>query len=179
MKELTGDSKTIDEKVRELIEESKAFRAEMRADRKEIDKQWAALAQKMGTIDEDLVVPDIESILDKYFNCKLTTRTIRVLKQMGDEYFEVDVLVIANGKVFMIEVRSTPRVAYVDEIIEKAKQFRKFFPEYEDKELIPIFASIIFPENVVKYASKTKLYVMAYREWEYMDIINFDEVAKG
>ena len=50
------------------------------------------------------------------------------------------------------------------------------FPEYEDKQVIPIFAGIVFPDEIVKYATKKGLYVMAYREWEYMDILNFDEM---
>jgi hypothetical protein len=75
-------------------------------------------------------------------------------------------------------VRSTPKVEYVDEILMKASQFKKFLPEYENKELMPIFGSIVFPENVIKYASKKGVYLMAYREWEYMDIVNFDEVKR-
>ena len=162
-----------------MSEERERFAAEMRADRQEINKQWAALAKKMGTLDEDLVAPATRPVLAKYFNCELKTRTIRVLKRMDGEDFEVDVLAAGDDKVFMVEVRATPKVAYVDEILEKAKQFKKFFPEYADKELITIFASIVFPENIVKYATKKKLYVMAYREFEYMDIMNFDEVAKS
>jgi hypothetical protein len=89
------------------------------------------------------------------------------------------VLAVCEDKVFMIEVRSTPKVSYVDEILEKVPLFKKFYPEYEDKEVIPIFAGIVFPENIVQYATKKGLYIMAYREWEYMDIINFDELGKN
>jgi len=53
-----------------------------------------------------------------------------------------------------------------------------YFPEYKDKELIPIFASLVFDDNLIKYASRKGLYLMAYREWDYMDIINFDMVKK-
>ena len=79
----------------------------------------------------------------------------------------------------MIEVRATPRVNYVDEILEKVPLFKNFYPEYADKEVIPIFASIVFPEHITQYATKKGLYVMAYREWEYMDIMNFDEIGKN
>ena len=79
----------------------------------------------------------------------------------------------------MIEVRSNPDQQYVDEIIKKASKLLEFFPEYKDKELIPIYASLVFEDNVTKYASKKSLYLMAYREWEYMDIINFDKVKRN
>lgn len=154
------------------------FKEEMRADRREMNKQWGALANKMGTLDEDLVSPAVRPVLSKYFNCDPIAKTIRYLKRMDGESFEVDVLAVCEDKVFMIEVRSSPRTEHVDEVLEKASRFMKFFPEYKDKELIPIFASVTFHEDVVKHASRRGLYVMAYREWEYMDIINFDECKK-
>jgi len=76
----------------------------------------------------------------------------------------------------MIEIKSSPKSRHVDEVLKKASQFMKYFPEYSDKKLIPIFASITFDEDVVKHATRNCVYLMAYREWEYMDIINFDEV---
>ena len=160
-------------------EENEKSREEGEKQRKEMNKQWAALAQKMGTLDEDLVAPAVRPVLNKYFNCDFTARTIRVIRRMGGEEFEVDVLAVSEDKVFMIEVNSSPRTEYVDQIIDKASKFKEFFPEYGDKELIIVYASIIFPENVLKYATRRKLYVMAYREWEYMDIINFDEIRKA
>ena len=131
-----------------------------------------------GTLDEDLVYPAVRPVVSKYFMCDPISKSIRNLKRKGGDSFEVDVLAVCDDKVFMIEVRSTPRVNYVDEILEKVSLFKKFFPEYEDKEVIPIFASITFPDNIIQYATRKGLYVMAYREWEYMDIINFDEIDK-
>jgi len=159
--------------------EMSGFKDRMEASHKEMNKQWAALAQKMGTLDEDLVFPAVRPVVSKYFKCDPIDRSIRNLRRKNGDSFEVDVLAICEDKVFMIEVRSTPRVNYVDEILNKVPLFKKFFPEYEDKKIIPIFASITFPDNIVQYATRKCLYVMAYREWEYMDIINFDEIGES
>ena len=163
----------------EFKDEMSGFKDRMEASHKEMNKQWAALAKKMGTLDEDLVSPAVRPVISKYFKCDPIDRSIRNLRRKDGDSFEVDVLVVCKDKVFIIEVRSTPRVNYVDEILEKVPLFKEFYPEYEDKEVIPIFASITFPENIVQYATRKRLYVMAYREWEYMDIINFDEVGKS
>ena len=160
-------------------DEMSGFKDRMEASHKEMNKQWAALAKKMGTLDEDLVSPAVRPVISKYFGCDPISRAIRNLIRKDGDSFEVDVLAVCEDKVFMIEVRSTPKVNYVDEILEKVSLFKKFYPEYEDKEVIPIFASIVFPENIVQYATRKGLYVMAYREWEYMDIINFDELGKN
>jgi hypothetical protein len=163
----------------EFKDEMSGFKDRMEASHKEMNKQWAFLAKKMGTLDEDLVSPAVRPVISKYFGCDPVSRAIRNLVRKDGDSFEVDVLAVCEDKVFMIEVRSTPKVNYVDEILEKVSLFKKFYPEYEDKEVIPIFASIIFPENIVQYATRKGLYVMAYREWEYMDIINFDELGKN
>jgi hypothetical protein len=159
-------------------DEMSAFKDRMEASHKNMNRQWAELAKKMGTLDEDLVSPAVRPMIRQYFGCDPIKRSIRELVRKDGDSFEVDVLAVCENKVFMIEVRATPRVNYVDEILEKVPLFRKFYPEYQDKEVIPIFASIIFPEHIIQYATRKGLYVMAYREWEYMDIINFNEVSR-
>jgi hypothetical protein len=161
-----------------LIEENSKQIKENRDQIKENNKQWGALAKKMGTIDEDLVAPATRPVMKKYFGCEPIDRTIRFTRHSGGESFEVDVLVVCETQVFMIEVKSTPKSEHVEEILEKVKDFKRFFPEYEDKQIVPIFAGIVFSDEIVKYATKKGLYIMAYREWEYMDIINFNEIER-
>jgi len=159
-------------------DEMSGFKDRMEASHKNMNRQWAELAKKMGTLDEDLVSPAVRPMIRQCFKCDPIKRSIRELVRKDGDSFEVDVLAVCEDKVFMIEVRATPRVNYVDEILEKVPLFKKFYPEYQDKEVIPIFASIIFPEHILQYAARKGLYVMAYKEWEYMDIINFNEVSR-
>jgi hypothetical protein len=165
--------------VEELKDEMSRFKTDMEAYRKEINKQWASIANKMGTLDEDLIAPAVRPVLNQYFKCEPLSVSIRNLRQKNDNSFEVDVLAASKDKVFMIEVKSSPKSYHIEQVIEKADLFYDFFPEYKDKELITIFASIIFPEDVIKHATNKHLYLMAYREWEYMDIINFDDLNKN
>jgi hypothetical protein len=179
---LTRLEKGIDEfkdEMRVFKDEMSGFKDRMEASHKEINKQWAFLAKKMGTLDEDLVSPAVRPVISKYFGCDPIKRSIRELIRKDGDSFEVDVLAVCEDKVFMIEVRATPKIDYVGEILDKVPLFKEFYPEYADKEVIPIFASIVFPENIIQYATRKGLYVMAYREWEYMDIINFDELGKN
>lgn len=154
------------------------FKDENRKETRKINKQWGDIAKKMGTIVEDLIAPALRPVLSKYFECDSKMEGQRIRKRIKGEEYEVDVIALCNDKVFMIEVKSAPKAEYVDEIGDKAKRFFEFFPEYKDKELIIIFGGISFTDNVIQYATKKRVYVMAYREWEYMDILNFDEVKK-
>jgi len=154
------------------------FKDENRKETKKINKQWGDIAKKMGTIVEDLITPALRPVLSKYFECDSKMEGQRIRKRIKGEEYEVDVIALCNDKVFMIEVKSAPKAEYVDEIVDKAKRFFEFFPEYKDKELTTIFGGISFTDNVIQHATTKRVYVMAYREWEYMDILNFDEMKK-
>jgi len=168
----------LEREMEDFKEEMRKYREEAERDRKKMGKQWGELANKMGTMDEDLISPATGPVMNKYFKREVLQKSIRSLRRKNGRSFEVDVIVACEDKVFMIEVRSTPRAEYVQEILNKATEFKYFFPEYSDKEVIPIFASLVFDDQIIDYATKKGLYLMAYREWEYMDIINFDGVNK-
>jgi len=178
MKAFKDEMKAFKDEMLAFKEEMRAFKEEVREDRRRMNKQWGELAQKMGTLVEDLVFPATAPVIRKYFQCEPERRAIRVLCRRDGQDYEVDVLAVCPETVFMIEVRSRPKPQDVDEILEKASQFWDFFPEYRGKALIVIFASLVFPESVIRYATRRGLYVMAFREWEYMDIVNFEELQR-
>lgn len=183
--EAERDRKALHEKTEAFKDEMKAFKDEMKEFKEEMreetrkkNKEWSNLAKKMGTIVEDLIAPALRPVLKKYFNCDVNLEGQRLFRRMDGETYEVDAIAACDDKVFMIEVRSTPRDRDIDEIKEKAERFFYFFPEFRDRSLILIFGSITFPENIIRYATRSGIYVMGWREWEYMDILNFDKINK-
>lgn len=178
MKEFKDEMKEFKDEMKEFKDEMLNFKREQQEENKRRNKEWSSLAKKMGTIVEDLIAPALQPVLSKYFNCDVKMMGQRILKRKDGKDYEVDALAVCDDLVFMVEVKSTPYLEDVKEIKEKSKMFFEFFPEYKDKKLIVIFASITFPENIIKNASKNKIYVMAWRQWEYMDILNFDDIKK-
>jgi len=87
------------------------------------------------------------------------------------------VLAAGETRFFLIEVKSTPKEAYLDDFIENIDKFKKLFPEYADMPLVPIFGSIRFEESFIPLATQRGIYLLAYREWDYMDILNFDQIS--
>lgn len=177
MKRAENDTRALKEEMKAFKDEMSEFKKEVREDQKHRNKEWGALAKKMGTITEDLISPATRPAIKRYFNCDPFYKGLNILKRKDGQDFEIDVLAVCDDAVFMIEVKSTPRVNYVDEMVEKSSHFFEFFPEYLGKRLVLIMGSIVFPENVMHYASKNGVYAMAYREWDYVDILNFDDVA--
>ena len=164
------------EEMKIFKDETRAFKEEIRADRREMNRQWGNLSNKMGTIVEDIVAPAVRPAVRKYFQVDpyLLIRSMR--KRMDGEEYEVDALAISDRQVFWVEAKSSPRSEHVEEVLKKAGHFGKFFPEYQDKQLVVILAGLSFPPDVIQHASRKGVYVLAYREWDYMDILNFDDV---
>jgi len=179
MRSFKDEMRTFKDEMRSFKDEMEAFRQRQEEENKRKNREWSNLAKKMGTIVEDLIAPALRPVLKKYFNCEVVLEGQRMFRRKEGEDYEVDAIAGCDDKVFMIEVRSKPRDTDVREIKDKAERFFEFFPEFNGRELIIIFGGITFPENVIKYASRLRIYVMGWREWEYMDILNFEDVKEG
>ncbi len=183
MKEFKDEMKEFKDEMKEFKDEMRKFKEEAEKDRKqatrEWNKKWGELANKLGTIVEDIISPAIGPVIRKYFHCEPEQIAIRIKKRKKDLRDEFDAVAICEDKVFLFEVKATPRPEYVFEFIkEKVDRFKKLFPELLDKRLYLIFASIRLEKDIINLLTKHKIFGMAYREWEYMDILNFDEVVK-
>ena len=159
-------------------DEMLAFRKEAKEEARQRNREWTNLAKKMGTLVEDLIAPALRPVLKKYFDCEVTMEGQRMFRRIEGNDYEIDAIAACDDKVFMVEVRSTPRLQDVSEFVDKSKRFFDFFPEYKGKRLIIIFGSITFPERVIEEASKSGIYVLAWKEWDYLDILNFDRVKQ-
>jgi len=178
MRAFKDEMRAFKEEMQAFKEEMRAFKEESRQERRQMNKQWGELARKMGTLVEDIVAPAVRPVVRQYFGCEPTLRARNVLRRMDGRDYEVDVLAVCPHEVFLFEVRATLKPEYVDELIEKGRSFFEFFPEYRDRRLVLVLAGLEFPENVLRYATRRRVYAMAYREWEYMDILNFADIPR-
>lgn len=172
------DRKALHEEMKEFKDEMSDFKKRQDEENRRKNKEWSNIAKKMGTIVEDLIAPALRPVLEKYFKCDVKLEGQRQFRRRDGEDFEIDAIAGCDDKIFMIEAKSTPREGDAENIKNKAKRFYDFFPEFKDRELKIIFASITVPENILSSASKNGIYVMAWREWEYMDILNFAEIQE-
>ncbi len=172
---LSEYKREVDRQIREYKEDTNKKIEEYR---KENNKRWGELANKLGTIVEDIIYPAFRPVIRKYFGCEpeKTFMRLEYTNRQKGIYEEFDAVAVCEDKVFLLEVKSTPREKHIEEFKEKAKRFLQYFPEFAGKKLILIMASLSFNEDFVKQLSKANIYAMAYREWEYMDILNFEEV---
>jgi hypothetical protein len=161
----------------DLKESRQQLENDLKESKRQWNKQWGELSNKLGTIVEDIIFPASRPVIESVFGVKVQQIATRVFRQQGNLRAEFDVVAVSERQVFLIEVKSTPRFDYLTDFVEsRISVFRQLFPEYASLDLVPIFASLSIPEDVVRAATNRRVFVMAYREWEYMDILNAKEL---
>lgn len=161
-----------------------AMKAEAAEDRKAWNKRWGELANKLGSVVEDIIAPGIPRIAREYFGCaEISFFAVRVFKRhAGDrsKRREFDAIAVCDDVVILNETKEYVKIAYIDEFVRfiKSGEFYGYFPEYEGKELVPIFSSLYLAEDTVNYLTKNGIYAMAMSD-EAVDILNFQPVKEG
>lgn len=156
-----------------LAYEMERFKDEMKRSQKDMNKKWGELANKMGTIIEDIVAPNIPRIATDYFEIKDIQRIMVNIKMKYPQSREFDVIVVSENKVILNETKSTPRISYIEDFIDflKTDQFFTYFPEFKGRKIIPVFSSLHLDESVVAFLSKNKIFALAMKD-DTMDILN-------
>lgn len=163
-------------------QEMQQFKEEMRQDKKELNKKWGELSNKLGSLAEDIAAPGLQGIIQRHFNKepdrRMDTMWIRNVKDKND-IREFDVIAITDEYFFVAEIKYTPRNEYVKDFVKlvTTDKVYEYWPEYQDKILVPVFSSLSLPKNVVKYLTKNNVLAMAMGE-DHMEIVNQEVLKK-
>ncbi|MCF8037833.1 MAG: hypothetical protein K9K79_00815 [Desulfohalobiaceae bacterium] len=172
--------------LRSLSKEMKAFKQEMSdfkqemwKSKKENDRRWGDLVNKLGTLVEDIVAPSLPRIVREDFGVPeiddfMVTRRVRDKKQ--GSVAEFDCLIIAGDTVFINETKSKPKREHVDAFLEKIERLPEFFPDFADKKIVPLFASMYIPEEIVHYLTGHAIYALGMGE-DVMEVLNMEVIG--
>jgi len=167
----------------EMRQSHKRSEKEMREFKNEMNRKWGELANRLGTLAEDFVAPNIPFIAQKYFQCAavpdmISVRGMRKHSRDKSKTREFDVITVYDDKVILNETKSTARQSYIDQFAIFLPEFYDYYPEYKDRELVPIFATLYVNAQLVDYATKQGIYVLAIKE-DTMDLYNYQQVTEG
>jgi len=181
MKDFKEEMLAFKEEMKDFKDEMLAFKEESRRERAEMNKRWGEITNKLGTFAEDMIAPNIKGIAKRYFGCEdFDFFGVRVKKRHSKDKSkrrEFDCIAVCEDMVILNETKATPKIEYINDFIDVLKEFYDYFPEYKDKKLIPIFASMYLGDDLVSYLTKNGIYAMAIKE-DTMDLLNYENVAK-
>jgi len=181
MKDFKEEMLAFKEEMKDFKDEMLAFKEESRRERAEMNKRWGEITNKLGTFAEDMVAPNIKGIAKRYFGCEdLEDFMVRRKKRHSKDKSkrrEFDCIAVCEDIVILNETKATPKIEYINDFIDVLKEFYDYFPEYKDKKLIPIFASMYLGDDLVSYLTKNGIYAMAIKE-DTMDLLNYEEITR-
>ena len=155
---------------------------EREKERREMNKKWGELANKMGTLVEDIVAPNIRRVAQELFgiNDIVEFSVRRTIYHPTDKsrLKDFDALLIGADAVVLNETKSTVRQSYIEEFIAFIPTVFEYLPEHKGKKVIPVFSSLYIPEHFVRYLTANKIYAMAMGD-ETMEILNYNDIPKS
>ncbi len=173
--------KRLENEMRDFKDEMRDFKDEMRLDRKSLNKKWGELANRLGTLAEDITDPNMRTIAKKLFGCEYIddfgVRRERRNTKDRSVMNEFDVVLVCHNYLFINETKFTPDITYIDSFVKKLTHIFEYFPEHQGKTVVPVFSSLSLSEKAVAYLTKKHILAMAMGG-ETMELLNFEALKK-
>ncbi|CRI64507.1 conserved hypothetical protein [Thiocapsa sp. KS1] len=186
MLEFKDEMRGFKDEMREFKDEMSSFKDEMLAfkeesqrERRSMNKQWGDLANRLGTLVEDIVAPNLPRVAAELFSCPVADLFgVRVVRRFGGETREYDALLVCPEVVLVNETKSRLTDAHVEGILERLAEIPRVFPEYADRRAVGILASLYPDASVVRCATRRGVLVMGMGD-ETMHVLNPEALESG
>ena len=148
--------------MREFKDEMREFKDATHQANRDMNRRWGELANKMGTLVEDLVAPSLGRIVKDLTGQDVVDLSVRRKRQHNGQSQEFDAIAItADRQIGLNSTKSSLRSADIDHFIDQElPAFRRFFPEYADYPIVGILASLAVEDSVLNYAERRGLVVL-------------------
>lgn len=183
--ELQGLSKKLDAfhlEMKEFKDEMREFKDETRRANREMNKRWGEIANKLGTIVEDIVYPNIARLAIKHFSAAqlefIGARIKRRHSIRHGELREFDVIAAWEGSLLLVEAKASLRPEYFQAFAAFVREERVFeyFTEYAGRRVIPVFAALAIPASDVAFLTRERIYALGMGD-DTMELLNRAELA--
>ncbi len=153
----------------------------LRQEQAERDRKWGKqmgeLSNKMGTLVEDFVIPNMATMLcliDPSLAEDEIAVNARVKKIHRPTKQQIEIDAIAdNGKVVLVnETKTTMKIEYIQDFVaNRLTTFKEFFPEYQHQQVYGMVSSLRLDPSIVTYATRQGLLVVALKSG-LMQVVN-------
>ena len=165
-------------------QEAARDREEAARERRQMNKRWGELANKMGTVVEDIVAPSVRRLAREVFECGVLvyfgTRQTVTRDDDRSRTREFDALYVGTRAVLLNQTKSSPRSEDARAFVEflRSGEFGKFFPQYRELPIVPAFSSLSIPDDMVTYLTRHRIYALAMGD-EALQVLNLQAVRSG
>lgn len=161
------------ETERILLEQSQATDRRIEQVHKQLSREIGNLGGAWGRFVENMVAPACETLfLDRGIPVHQVSQ--RVKKRLDSDTLEIDILVLNQDHALAVEVKSRLSVEDVRDFLVDLQNFRRFFPEYQQKRIYGAVAAMDIEDGADKYAYRQGLFVLA-QSGESVSILNNEQ----
>jgi len=133
--------------------------AETEAALRDLSRRMGHFSNQIGEFAEELVVPAARRLFAaRGIPVHFIARNVQ--GERDGRATEIDILVVNTDHAVVIEVKTRPKIAHVDNHLERLSIFKEIFPQYRDHKVLGAIAGILFDENVARYAYQKGLFVL-------------------
>ncbi len=165
--------------LKDFKNEMKDFKDEARRQSKEMNKRWGDLANRLGTVVEDIVAPNVPGVMARYFGADepdvLMIRPRKKHPQDPAKRREFDLIAVTPDTIFINETKTRVKPEDVTAFAENHREVVDYFPEYAGRRVVPIMSSLSLTEDVTALLTRHGIYAMAMAD-DTMDLLNFDDL---
>jgi len=167
---------TFKDKIRK---DMRVFEHRMTTATDELNEMWGNLANKMGTLVEDIISPNVRGVAEKYLSVHslgpLTVGCDRRIADEPDSEHWFDVVASSDSRFFIVVAAATTTNSYTQRFVALLPRLPEYSPEAGGREFIPIFSALRASPDAVKYLTRHGVYCMVIGGGS-MVLTNFDEV---
>lgn len=180
MSEFKKEMSAFKDEMLDFKNEMLDFRTERESSRREMNKRWGDLANKMGTFVEDIAAPNIPAVAERWFGLTdPVTSAVRMRRRPTTpegRAMEVDALFAYADAVIICESRTTIRPDAVDDLTAKLERIPELYPEYASYRRIGILSSLYYPPEQIQLATKAGIGVLVMND-DTMELANGAELT--
>lgn len=167
------------DEMRAFKDEMLAFREEARNERREMNKRWGDLAASLGILVEDIVAPSVPRVLREVFGCAAdavefsAVRLKRKHPASPERNREFDAVAAGCGYVLIVESKTKPDIAAVNECADRLPEAKEYFPEFAARgfRFAGAIAGLYVDSSVVAFGEKRGLIMLGTGD-DLMTVLN-------
>ena len=179
LEELANELKDFKNEMKDFKNEMRMFKDESMRQSREANRRWGELANRLGTIVEDIVAPNIPGIMARYFGvAEPDLLLVRPRKRHPldlERRREFDVIAVAGNTVFLNETKSRLRQQDIVAFAENHREIVEYFPEYANHTIVPIMSSLYLTVDLVALLTRHGIYALAMSN-DTMELLNAAEL---
>ena len=168
----------LDKTVQDMKESTKIFEENMNKTIQDMNRRWGELANKMGTVTEDIVAPGFPFLIERYFGLSLDDISCRrKVKDKSGNRWEFDLVARSGNIAFIVDVKSDyNRVEYLDHfaqvVLPKAAEL---LPDLKGCKIIGCIASFRLAPSIIERASQMGILAISLGG-DYLEFCNQEVV---